>query len=617
VNTRSQSKRGGLELIAGTLVSVLLFALLLWTPLPHAITRLLSAYSIALFVIVLLIYYAGFRLPPHYRWHAAAGLTMILLGLSLSFLWHSGYSDDKIIGGLLPFRDGFDYFNGADWILSGSFIRNINEGAAWRPLYPGFLASLLWITGRNLQWAIALQVALAGLSFSLAACQVARKWGSAAAAVFATLIYFYIQPLIGTVYTETLGLALGCLGFVLILRAVERHGSMQLIAALAVLMLAVSVRAGAFFIFPLLILWAGWAWRGTRRFSARHAGLALLTVVLTYLALNTAYNKLTVEPGGFPFGNFAFTIYGQVNGGAGYHKAFEDLGVRNPAVILRAAERFFVAHPQGFAVGAAKAYRDFLSPLWGIFGFGLTSGDIALAILLCLLLLFGLYRLVRQWALPDSPLLLAGFIGILLSVPFLPPIDGGIRIYASTMPLIYVIPAIAVAALLRVETLPTGEPRLAPLTSLLAGLIGFLTVLTPIAVLYLTPRPLAVEPSCPAGQVPYHVVTSEGSYIDLVPNRAAACGAVPEVCLSDFQSYTRANDPSDAAVFNQLAAAAEGSTLGVFAGSNLADGRPHLFIGPASALPVGGRASISGCATESQVKGRPSIFTLQTIAPAP
>ena len=189
--------------IAFAVLPLLLFSGLILVRIPDPVSRALSAYSLPLFVIVLVLYFAGFRLPAKYHWLAVAGLTMLLLGLTLSFLWHSGYSDDKIIAGLLPFRDAFDYFNGADWILSGQPIRLINEGAAWRPLYPGFLAALLWITGRNLQFALAIQVGLAGICLSLAALHVGRRWGAAAGALFATLLYFYIQPLIGTAYTET------------------------------------------------------------------------------------------------------------------------------------------------------------------------------------------------------------------------------------------------------------------------------------------------------------------------------------------------------------------------------------------------------------------------------
>ena len=114
-------------------------------------------------------------------------------------------------------------------------------------------------------------------------------------------------------------------------------------------------------------------------------------------------------------------------------------------------------------------------------------------------------------------------------------------------------------------------------------------------------------------EMPYVATLSAGSYIDLMPEGAAACGTLPEVCLKEFRSYTAANDPSDAAVFEQLATAAEASPQRVFEANNLVDARPHVFLGPTLSLEFAGTASVSGCATEIQVKGRPSIYSMRSI----
>ena len=135
-------RRGArLAAIVGTAVACTLYVGVLLAAIPPSFSRIVSSYSLFLLVAVLALYYGGSRLPATYRWPALAGLTLLLCGLGLSFLWHSGYSSDKLIGGLLPFRDAFDYYNGANWILRGEAIKVLNEGAAWRPLYPGFLAA--------------------------------------------------------------------------------------------------------------------------------------------------------------------------------------------------------------------------------------------------------------------------------------------------------------------------------------------------------------------------------------------------------------------------------------------------------------------------------------------
>jgi hypothetical protein len=599
--------------IPGVAVPVFLYCLVLLIRIPYPVSRAFSAYSLPFFLLVLLVYYFAFRLPGAYSRLAAACVTVVLLGLSLSFLWNSGYSDDKVIGGLLPFRDAFDYYNGANWILRGHAIRIINEGASWRPLYPGFLAALLFMTGRNLQWALAVQVGLAGLCFSFAANEVRRRLGPAGAALFATLLYFHIQPLIGTAYTETLGLALGCIGFCLLLQSVETRRSLQLILGLVMVMLAVSARAGAFFVFPMLVAWAGWAWRGHGRFSLRYAGLAFETLSLSFLIVNTLFTRLMVEPGGYSFGNFAFTIYGQVVGGAGYHKAFEDLGVRNPAVILRAAERFFFAHPLGFVAGAAKAYRDFFSPQWGVFSFGPGLQDRVAAVVGTLLLLAGLYRSWKQRSAASSSLLVACFMGILFSIPFLPPIDGGVRIYASTMPYLFVLPAVALAGLRPGERGDPASPPLGAASAFVCIVLALLTLVAPVALRSFARPPTPTALSCPVGQVPYAAEVPAGSYVDLVPVGSLACDSVPEICVSQLQEYAASSDPSDAQMFAQLAGFAQSSAARIFAANDLVNGKPHFFAASADALKVPGAALVTGCAAETTIRGRPSIYAIQTI----
>lgn len=602
-------------------IPVISYIAILLIPTPASFSRLFAFYSILLFILTLCLYWLAFQLQGSYRWLASASLTMLLLGLRISFLWHSGYSDDKIIGGLIPFRDAFDYYNGAKLLLSGEPIKTINEGASWRPLYPGFLSALLWITGQNLQWALAIQVGLAGLCYSLSAEYVRSRLGPVASALYMTLLFFYIQPLIGTAYTETFGLAMGCLGFVLLWSAARTQKLSELLTGVIVLMIAVSARAGAFLIFPVLVVWAGWAFGPqppalSHREKAVQMGATLAATVAAYLIVNTIFSKLVVEPGGFPFGNFAFTIYGQVSGGAGYHKAFEDLGVRNPGVILQAAERFFLAHPLGFVIGAVKAYRDFFSPRWGAFNFGPGGVDIVLAVAGSLLLLPGVYYLARKATAPESALLLAGFIGVLLSIPFLPPIDGGIRIYASTMPFIYVLPAAGVSKLAR--STQDDEPGMSVVRPawLLSILLGALTVIVPVLVLHLGINMSGMKGSCGSDEVGYGVVASAGSFIDLVPPGGDSCGSLPEVCLADFEHYSKGNDPSDAQVFAELGSRATTSVIRVFAANDLVSGRPHLFVSEPLGSVMPNNAIITGCATETLIKGRPSIYDIKFISDA-
>ena len=48
----------------------------------------------------------------------------------------------------------------------------------------------------------------------------------------------------------------------------------------------------------------------------------------------------------------------------------------------------------------------------------------------------------RQRQNPIGSLMIAALIGILLSIPFVPPWDGGIRIHAATIPVFSLFPAL-------------------------------------------------------------------------------------------------------------------------------------------------------------------------------
>jgi hypothetical protein len=607
-------KKNLLPLLA-SLIPVSLYALALAMRFPYGLSQHLARYSFLYFLIVLALYYLAFWVRGRLAWLAGACLTALVFGMGVSFLWNSGYSTDMIIGGLLPYRDAFSYYNGAHFLADGHLLAKHTNGAAWRPLFTSFLSSLLWLTGQNLMWSIALIVGLLAAAAFLSAWLLRNRLGAAAAAFYLAFIYLYIQSMLGFLYTEPLGLALGCLGFILVFHATQTQNLRAFLAGLAVLVVAVSVRAGAFFIFPALALWAGWGFRKGERYSFRAAGLALAVVLVVFLLANTLYARLVVEPGNLSFGNFAFTIYGQVVGGAGYNYAYQNLGLREPALIYRAAWQFFLNHPLSFFIGAAKAYRDFFFPDLGIFGYyspnGRSPWDYVLWLAGLALTAWGLVKSARKIALPLPSLFLAAFAGILLSIPFLPPIDGGVRTYASTVPFIFIFPALAVG---HSDLRPTEDDAWLPrLAGTLSILVIFLASVVPVLLNRLGREPAVTPPACPAEQVPYAVELHPASFIDLVPAGRSLCGHAPQVCLADFQANSWMVDASDAQVYNELMAysASTDEAIRLFPAHEITSGKFYLFMGKARELPPG--QAFTGCATEILIEKRPSIYRIETV----
>ena len=171
MNRKLTIKGLSLERFVPFLLPLLLFWLILFINIPDSISKYFHTYSLGLFLIVIALYYVSFLLPGNLGAMAALSLTMALLSLSLSYLWTSGFSDNFVIGGLLPYKDGKNYYAGANLILNGLPMLNAGQ-ATERPLFPGFLASLLWLTGQNLKISLGIIVQLVGIGLYLSAQQI-------------------------------------------------------------------------------------------------------------------------------------------------------------------------------------------------------------------------------------------------------------------------------------------------------------------------------------------------------------------------------------------------------------------------------------------------------------
>lgn len=605
------------------MIPIFLFWLVLIFKIPYALTEYISRFSFVLFLLVLLLYYLSLRATGGYKTLTGLGLTMLLFSLALSYKWTSGYSDNGVIGGLLPYKDAKNYYYGANLILNSMpLVDAVN--ATWRPLFPGFLSSLILFTGQNLKAALALLVGLTGFGCYLTIRQIDKSVGAASASLYGTLLYFFVQPFIGFTVSEMAGVLFGCLGFLLLWKAAGDLNLFDLVLGLLTLMAAVSARAGAFFIFPFLVIWAGWVFRKTARFSFRIAGLAVITILAGYLIANTVYPRSLGIPPGSAFGNFAWELYGQVHGGAGWHQAIEDLGTTNSTIVYRAAFQYFAKHPFSFVIGAAKSYRDFFLP-------DLNSGLVFKAthpedwpnLLLwtptVILLVWGFVKVVKNIKLNHAGLIGAGFTGILFSIPFLPPIDGGGRFYAATIPFLFILPAAAIG---RSQDEPEQKTEIVSLqasgfslprygTILLLILMGIVPVL-----IYSVHSPLRpVAPACPGKQNSFAIRVNPGSYVDLISEKSKSCGLIPDICLSEFKKNGTENNVDD--FFQELLILAKPSQAltRIIPTVNLVDSDFHYFVitDPGVSFAPTGQV-ISGCASEIRTKNQ-SIFQIESLLP--
>lgn len=597
--------------LISSLVSLLLYILILNVKIPSSFSQLFQRYSIFLFLLLLGLYYLSFRLSGLYSLLAGSCITLVFFALPLSYLWTSGFSVKNIIGGIVPYKDGFHHFNNAQLLFSGKLIPSWN---LYRPMFSGFLSSLLLLTQQNMKWAIAILVALTGICIYYSGRRAYNSLGAPAASIYLTLLYFYIQPFIGRLSTEWLGLALGCLAFIQLWKAARTLKISDLLFGIVILMASASARAGAFIVFPLLAIWSGWFFINKKRFSIPVAGIATVTILVSFLLANKVYSQQVVEPGGSTFSNFAYVIYSHVMGGTSWNHARIDLGYKiSPEEIYRAALQEFLDHPISIFIAIPKTYRDFFIPSGiGIFNFR-SSGwtkwlDIMMWGLMLILLFWGFIKSVKKQKSSFSILLVTVFIGIFLSIPFLPPHFGGNRFYASTMPFFFVLISISIW-----EIIPQGETYASIEVSLLertaytlSVLMVILTFIVPILIHRNSNKPVITIPECPRGQVPFAVKVNPNSYVDIIPEETASCGLAPKICQSDFIANTRVKgvDP----LFQQLVSYAESSdtsTRILISINQLGKVKNsyRYFVGTSSQLqPVSSSNIISGCARKSETK---------------
>ena len=211
-----------------------------------------------------------------------------------------------------------------------------------------------------------------------------------------------------------------------------------------------------------------------------------------------------------------------VVGGAGYNAAIQRFQTRNSEIIYRAAWKFFQAHPFSFFIGAAKAYRDFFLSDKGIFRYAFPHGQVLWSYLIWIIGLslttVGIVKSVRKIFEPVYSFFVTVLIGFLLSIPFLPPIDGGLRIYASTMPLFFGFVAVATGKLGSVQESWEGEGKLLKFAGVLSTVAIGLTIIVPIFIQRLSTTPKFDIPVCSDNQAPYVVALHQGSFVDVLPD---------------------------------------------------------------------------------------------------
>ena len=405
--------------------------------------------------------YLAFRIKGWPGNLLSLSLTLTIFGLALAGAWASGQTESGILSGVVPMFDSTGYYSDAQRLLAG---QRFSELSTRRPLFITFFAFLLWIANHNLLYALAIFTLLVSLACYLLSREINETHGSAIAAFALVIIFVYYRFHSGAVRTENLGVLFGVLGTALIWRGISKSQQLYLMAGIFLTSMGMIARAGAFFILPLLVLWGAILFRQNGKIiSWRFLFLGVIAVASAFLA-NQLIGKSFGASDAVPFGNFSYSLYGLVSGGNSWAYVLETYPEAGYIEIYKMAFELILEQPNLLLKGVVHNYSMFFSnTYYGLFSYMGGEGNLSSIIsyyALLVLSFLGVWNWSRNRKNPHLGFVMASTIGLLLSVPFLPPTDAfRLRAYATSIVILALLPSMGLYWILTKWKLEKLNPK--------------------------------------------------------------------------------------------------------------------------------------------------------------
>lgn len=453
----------------------------------------------------------------------------------LFWLWRSGQYDTTAIGGLIPIQDMLQYYGDALLLQYGYRLALFSSN---RPIFISFLSFILKITHNNLQITLIVLTICVIVAIVFLAFEIKKTFGGfTAMTVVVTLYYCYKgYGFIGKIMTEQLGLPLGALALALFLQGLRKNKLSSLLLGLLTLTIALNTRAGAFFVIPAIIFWGAFFY-SKKGFSFPYA-LAFTSAAIAGFLLNFIIVKWIGNPDGVPFENFGHTFYGLVHEYRGWPALLKD----HPNSRGRDAWPYIIEtlseHPENLPFGIMKAYLDYFTPKT-MFRFLYFPREMQTLVSFFLygFTILGIWKLFQLSSVKSF--FLCVLFGIFVSIPFVPPIDDGIRALTVTIPFSALILAIPLS------TEKTDKEDQIERFGWLQGytlLYIFFIFTGPFMVRY-NPEaiPLPTPIDCPKNTIPVAFWVRQGTFVRLVENGSKPYSFVPDLQVRDFRESIAKN----------------------------------------------------------------------------
>lgn len=490
---------------------------------------------------------------------AAAFVFFPLFSLALNGLWAGAYSENYVLAGLVPRSDAFGFYTGAISLMEKGLQMSM---ATRRPLYGGFLAFILWISGGNLQVALAIIVYLTAAVSFFSVMVVKNTFNSSAAVLYFFVLFFFIRRFIGITMSENMGFLLGTSSFTCFLIAMEKfkHNPKSSIPVFLfstlLFSLSQAARPGAVIILPLLILFAGWLWREKRKIAWKLM-IATTIVVIAGFMINTLVFKITSPENTSQINNIGYGVYGLSVGGKGWEQIFIDhpeinnleTGIREQR-IMEIIFQEITTHPENLIKGLFTQFKilfsfqstnsllSFVYTKNTIFNYGLIS-------LFFILSICGIAEAIVQRKKLLMVFILVLTLGFLLSLPLAPAYQTQyMRVYASSIFLLGLLPAFGLFSLTKylpetirdfVKNKPPGQDELSTPAVVFSLFLLFIVVSGSIAVKFLSPSEIPPYEGCPEDQSEVVLKYYPGSSINILRNSPDIMTWVPFITQLDYK----------------------------------------------------------------------------------
>ena len=577
-------------------ISAVLFSLILVNRSPN----LLRPTSMALrtgFGLVIplaaLVVYLAFRIPGRVGDFVSMAVTLSLFAMPLAGLWASGQTQSVAINGLIPVADASGYYIDSLRIISGG---DISHFSAMRPFFPGFLSFLMKVTDQNFMTSLAVVTLTAAIAIYFGVREIQRTHGAETAVFLLIVAFVYFRHHSGTSMSETLGVPFGVIGMGLLWRGLEKQSQSLAVFGMFVTTMALNIRPGAMFTIPLMLIWVGWILRKDReRISIRFLVLGTAVILLGF-GLNSLFIRLLAGPSGTAFSNFSWALYGLASGGHSFNYVFQQhpelVLIQDPEqsrTIYRLALELMIQSPGLLFQGITQRYSMFFSNSWySAFSFLESENGVVYVITrwtiytLCVL---GFVNWLRKPGNPHSGLVALAAVGVLLSVPFVPPTDAyRVRLYAASIVIFGLLPAMGVSLItdrFKFFSQPNSRIQDSNVTAVFGALLVILVLGGTLLAKFSSQPPLLPIANCPSSEDTIVIRFNAGTTINIHGEKTVFLDWIPN--FHDGQFRRSVHGLADTHLIEYLEALPAG--VSIFSSLDHLSNQPALVIVPTDQLP--------------------------------